>query len=65
MIFEVWEDEEGTTLSTANNIVDLKNKGLLSKNAKLLYKIEASDYEEAMIKHHNKMGWEKYKPMKK
>ena len=64
MIFEVWEDEDGTTLSTVKNIVELKSKGLLSQNAKLLYKIEANNYEEAMVKHHHKMGWERYKPMK-
>ncbi|MGR2741002.1 hypothetical protein ACUY1T_21350 [Billgrantia sp. Q4P2] len=63
MIFEVWEDEDGTTLSTVENIIELKNKGLLSKSAKLLYKIEANNYEEAMVEHHNKMGWERYKPM--
>ncbi|QNU61755.1 hypothetical protein [Vreelandella titanicae] len=64
MIFEVWEDEDGTTLSTVNNIAELKKKVLLSQNAKLLYRIEADSYEEAMIKYHHKMGWERYKPMK-
>jgi hypothetical protein len=64
MFFEVWEDEDGTTLSTVENIVELKNKGLLAKSAKFLYKLEADNYEVAMIKHYHKMGWEPYKPEK-
>ncbi len=64
IIFEVWEDEDGTTLSTEKNIAKLKKKGLLSLNATLLYRIETDSYEEAMITYHHKMGWERYKPMK-
>lgn len=63
IIFEAWEDEEGITFSTQENIVDHKKKGLLSIDAKLLYQIAADNYDEAMTLHHNKMGWEPYKPM--
>ncbi len=61
-IFEAWEDEDGVTLSTINNIAALKNKGLISKNAKRLYQIKANHHEEAMVEHHHRMGWEAYRP---
>ncbi len=62
VIFEAWEDESGVTFSTQENINDQKEKGLLSGSAKLLHQIEANSYEEAMLLHHQKMGWESYKP---
>lgn len=64
IIFEAWEDDEGVTFSTQENIKDHKKKGLLSSSAKLLHQIEAKNYEEAMVLHHQKMGWDPYKPMK-
>ena len=64
IVFEAWEDEDGITFSSQENIDDHKEKGLLSSDAKLLHQIEANSYEEAMILHHQKMGWEPYKPMR-
>lgn len=64
IIFEAWEDEGGITFSTQDNILDQKKKGLLSSDAKLLHQIEASNYEEGMVFHHQKMGWKPYKLMK-
>lgn len=63
-IYQAWEDDEGVTFSTIENIEDFKKKGLLSQKAKMLYQIEANEYNEAMVIHHEKMGWEPYKPMK-
>jgi len=62
-IYEAWSDDEGVTFSTVEGIKEQKEKGLLSANAKLLHTIEAETYEEAMAMHHEKMGWEPYKPM--
>ena len=63
MIFEAWEQYGQIMLSTPENILDHKKKGLVSSDAKLLYRIEANNYIEAKIVHHQKMGWEPYKPM--
>jgi hypothetical protein len=62
-IFEAWEDEDGVTFSTQKNIGDHKEKGLLAHDARLLHQIEAENYDEAIILHHQKMGWEPYRPM--
>ncbi len=62
--FEAWEDDDGITFATPKNIQEQKEKGLLSSKAKLLHKIDANSYEEAMTLHHKKMGWESYKPMR-
>lgn len=63
-IFEAWEDECGITFTTQENILDHKNRGLLSKEAKFLHQIQANSYEKAMVVHHQKMGWEPYKVMR-
>lgn len=63
-IYEAWSDSEGVTFSTKAGIEEQKKKGLLASNAKLLHSIEADTYEGAMMAHHEKMGWEPYKPMK-
>lgn len=63
IIFEAWEDDDGVTFSTQENINDYKQKGLISSKAWRLYQIEAQSYEDAMVLHHKKMGWEPYKPM--
>lgn len=65
IVFEAWEDEDGVTFATQENIKDHKKKGLLSSKAKLLYQINANNYEEAMAAHHQRMGWEPYRPMQK
>lgn len=63
IIFEAWEDDDGVTFSTQENITDFKQKGLISSEAWRLYQIEAQSYEDAMVLHHEKMGWEPYKPI--
>ena len=63
--FEAWEDENGITFTTQENIVVLKGKNLISNNAKLLHQIESPTYEEAMIQHHIKMKWDPYIPVDK
>lgn len=50
------------TFTTAENAVKLRKQGLISKNAVLLYTIEARSWDEAMAKHHKKQGWEPYVP---
>jgi len=65
IIFEAWEDENGVTFTTRENIFDLKDKNLISNDAQLLHQIEASTYEEAMMQHHIKMQWEPYSPLDK
>lgn len=65
IIFEAWEDENGITFTTKENIVDFRSKSLISNDAKFLYQIEAASYEEAMTLHHIKMEWEPYIPLSK
>jgi hypothetical protein len=65
IIFEAWEDENGITFTTQENIVDFRSKSLISTDAKFLYRIEAASYEEAMTQHHIKMEWEPYIPLSK
>lgn len=64
IIFEVWEDDDEITLSTPENIKLHKEKGLLSRNSKFLYQIEAKNYEAAMSIHYQKMDFDLYKPIK-
>jgi len=65
MIYELWISEEDAenTFSTPENIQDMKDRGLLGKEPKLVWSIEANSWNEAMIKYHKHMGWEPYKPM--
>lgn len=44
-VYQAWEDEDGVTFATTENIEDFKKKGLLSLAAKLLYQIEANEYD--------------------
>jgi hypothetical protein len=64
-IYEAWEDPEDNSITFARveSIEYQRSKGLISTNAKLLYRVEAHTYEEAMTIHHEKMGWEPYQPL--
>jgi hypothetical protein len=64
-IYEGWVNQDGTeiTFTTAEQIPTLRDKGLLSKEARLLHRIEADTPEEAQAVHHIKMGWSPYCPM--
>lgn len=63
-MYEAWADDEGcsTAFSTVENIKEQLANGLLTKQAKLLYRIEADTWEEAMSLHHIEMGWSPYIP---
>lgn len=63
IIFEAWEDEHGNIFTTRENVVDFKDKNLISNDARLLHQIEASTFEEDMVWHHIKMKWEPYIPL--
>jgi len=56
--YEAWSDDNGIMLSTADGIKELKTKGQLSRKAKLLHFVEAENWKEAVLIHHEKMGWE-------
>ena len=59
MTVEVWEDEDGITVFTEG---DPQKDWLLGENPKLIRTIEGEDWTDCMIKHHELMGWEPYKP---
>jgi hypothetical protein len=63
-IYEAWESDGGCeiTFAEVEGIKEQMARGLMPKNAKLLHRIEASYWEEAMTIHNEKMGWGKYKP---
>jgi hypothetical protein len=64
--YEVWidEDENGTMLSLGTNdqIQEERSKGLLGANPRLLFRIQADTYEEALAVRNVKLGWSPYTP---
>ena len=66
MKYELWKIHNEEIDSYAFFAVDENYKNqieLLEPNAKLTWCIEAGSYNEAMTLYHEKMGWEKYKPL--
>ena len=64
-IYEAWGEEEGdpgSTFASAENIQDMRTRGILSKDAKVVYRIEADTWEEAMAAHYIKQGRSPYVP---
>ena len=63
-VYEAWEDESDCSISfgTLENLAEQRSKGLLSKKAKLLHRVEAHTWEEAMSEHYAKMEWGSYRP---
>jgi hypothetical protein len=63
-IYEAWQSDDGceTIFGTVEGIKQQMEQGLMPKNAKLLHRLEAGYYEEAMTKYYEIMGWGKYKP---
>jgi hypothetical protein len=63
-IFEAWDDPDNNSIAfaTIESINSQKSKGLISERAVFLYRVKADTWEEAMAVHHQKMGWEPYKP---
>lgn len=62
--YEVWAENDNCQFTCAKReiIIDMKEKGLLSKDAVLLHILKASTYEEAMSIYNLRMGFEPYKP---
>src|SRR5687767_11923263 len=63
--WEVYEHPGGTqlTCTQADNVSELRAKGLLGREAKRLHRFAAATHELAMTKFHELMGWEPYKPI--
>lgn len=62
-IYEAWSDVSGESEDISFfDAETIASQGLPEK-ATLLYRVEADTYEDAMRLHHERMGWEPYKPM--
>lgn len=63
-LYEAWEYEEGCAIAfgEAEAIKDEISQGVIPRDAKLLHQVEAATYEDAMVLHYIKMGWDKYTP---
>lgn len=63
-IYECWSDgdAEGVELSFFPED-NTSARETLTSSAKLLYKFEASSWDEAMTEHHRRQGWEPYIPI--
>jgi hypothetical protein len=60
--YQVWADSTSTTLASEEQINDLKLKGLIEEDAKLIHTFEAATGEEASSIYNLRMGFEPYKP---
>jgi len=63
--YEAWEHDLGVAFSDDKGIEELKNKGLLGSDPKLIHVILADTPEEATAVHYIKMGFDPYKPLGK
>jgi hypothetical protein len=65
--FEAWQihDDECIEIVFGSlvQIAECRRTGELSDSAKLIHRLTADTYENAMSEHHRRMGWEPYKPM--
>jgi len=63
-IYEAWEDEENCYMpfAAAEGILEDRSRGLISANAKFLFRVEADTWEEALAVRNIKMGWSPYIP---
>ena len=61
--YEVWEDSTSITMTNTKEIEELKEKGLVEKDAKLIHMFEAATGEEASSIYNLRMGFEPYKPL--
>jgi len=59
--YELWEEEDGRNHSFFPEDNE-SARNLLSKDAKLIWKVEATSWEEAQTRKHEYLGWEPYKP---
>lgn len=63
-IYEAWDDEENCCMpfAAAEGILEDRLRGRISANAKLLFRVEADTWEEALAVRNIKMGWSPYIP---
>lgn len=60
--YELWYSREDGSLSFFEKADEISRK-LLSRDAELIWEVEAQSWDEAQVKKHEFMGWEPYKPM--
>ena len=62
--YEAYQDPAGLeiTLLPADQVDGERTAGLLTPDAKLLYRFEAGNLEEATAIHYLRMGWEPFRP---
>jgi len=60
--FEAWTENSDITFTLAENISDLREKGLLRPDAKFLHRIEADTFEEALAVHYLRTGRKPFQP---
>jgi len=65
VIYECWRDKFSLTFSEKSSIKQMRKSGSLHKNARKLYTIVASSWEDAMTQHHLNQGWEPYVPFER
>lgn len=63
-IYEAWDDEENGCMQfgLADIAAENRARGVLSANAKFLFRVVADTFEEAMAVRNIKMGWGPYTP---
>ena len=62
--YEGWAENGSVTFTLAENIPDLRRRGLLESDAKFLHRIEADTFEEALAVHYLRTGREPFQPGK-
>ena len=62
MRIEIWEDNDDNSVTVIPEGDFEENKHLFTGTPKLLRTIEGVDWNDCMIQHHAKMGWEPYIP---
>ena len=63
-LYEAWGEESDGSIAfaPAERIDEHRAQGLIAEGAKLLHRVEADTWEEAMAVHYIKMGWSPYVP---
>jgi hypothetical protein len=64
-LYQAWQDpsDNSITLLPAASVERMRQQGLLTPEAHLLYELEAATGEEANAIHSLRMGWEPYRPI--
>lgn len=60
--WEAWADKNSVTFCTADSVQDMMRKGLIEKDAEMIFSIETNSYESAQGAYHRHMGWGPYIP---